>query len=673
MSFLNLIACIGLSLLPCEQSYLKGWEAERDGRYDAALKAFSVCLSGEGPLTPYAAVHAAFCKGKLSRKEEAVKQYSAIIEKAPEEPWADMARVQLAALLMDMDRHKEASELYGQILNLKPNPWWFEDFEWQAAENLFSDEKTRGEAMAFYRDILSNTIWRHKRLRAAKFLAQSDNPDDAFSAAMAMARSRAFTDASKLLASLAPKVLKDRALAADWQALAAQILMGTGKADKGREMMSSLSEKHKGTKWERFALYRGAENLAANKHFGKARVACDRLASKYPKSSETGNALWRLAKNLDAEQKNKEAVTEYLRIVRLSPKHSRADDALFEAANLRLAMRDPKNAQKLFNRLIGEYASSPFAHGAYYWSGRIHEVQGEKAQAVEMYKKAWRGNLGNFYSHRSLERLHRLGHPAKASGRRLKAGRTSYFLRTAKRDEPLNKDAQLAEQMELLAFFGAHGMREGEWETLALLRGESPIPYEELGEAGMAFSARKHASAAKWGLSKRGVPTDARYRVWYPRAYWPHVAAAAKEADVDPYLLLSIALRESTFRPAIMSNAGAAGTMQVMPSTAKWLAQVEPAIKKSHAAHPEHPINSLRMGAHYLKRMLKRSEGNIVYALASYNAGPGNLDKWTKKYRTDDLDYFIESIPYTETREYIKAVLGNYAAYHSLYPPEDKE
>jgi soluble lytic murein transglycosylase len=68
--------------------------------------------------------------------------------------------------------------------------------------------------------------------------------------------------------------------------------------------------------------------------------------------------------------------------------------------------------------------------------------------------------------------------------------------------------------------------------------------------------------------------------------------------------------------------------------------------------------------------MIGRFEGNLVYAVASYNAGPGNVAKWRKASPGADLETFVETIPFSETRDYVKRVLGNYAAYHSLYPSE---
>lgn len=104
-----------------------------------------------------------------------------------------------------------------------------------------------------------------------------------------------------------------------------------------------------------------------------------------------------------------------------------------------------------------------------------------------------------------------------------------------------------------------------------------------------------------------------------------------------------------------------------MPATAEWLAKKEPALGPEVAGHLEQPEHSLRMGAHYLRRMLDREDGNIAYAAGAYNAGPGNVGKWRKAQPGQELEKFIEEIPFSETHGFVCKVLGNYAAYRSLY------
>ena len=228
--------------------------------------------------------------------------------------------------------------------------------------------------------------------------------------------------------------------------------------------------------------------------------------------------------------------------------------------------------------------------------------------------------------------------------------------------------------VQRLQLFGHHGFEEAEWEALFLLRDIENNPqaaqiFQAMAEAGVAYTGMQVAKLVNWGVAKDGAPTPERLRVLYPRAYWPEVVAISRETGVDPYLILSIAYHESTFRPGLTSHAGAQGLMQVMPGTAKHLLKIEPSITEDTIANLNSPINSLRLGAHYLMRMIERCDANYAFALASYNAGPGNLSKWRKARPNAELHEFVEAIPFAETNKYVKKVLGTYAAYHSLYPP----
>jgi hypothetical protein len=229
--------------------------------------------------------------------------------------------------------------------------------------------------------------------------------------------------------------------------------------------------------------------------------------------------------------------------------------------------------------------------------------------------------------------------------------------------------------LQRLQYFGMHGLEEGEWEALECIL-TCPESLEKLwfpviAEAGFMHTMHQFMYDRNWGLED-GSPTPARRYVEYPLAYWPHVQAISKELGVDPYLVLAIARQESTFRAGITSSAGATGVLQLMPATASWLAKVDDRIKAEHVTNLKSPVNSIRLGAVYLERKLKRSGNNMVYALASYNAGPGNCDKWRTHFPNYSLEKFADAIPFTETNDYVKRVLANYAAYHSLYPAPEQ-
>lgn len=142
----------------------------------------------------------------------------------------------------------------------------------------------------------------------------------------------------------------------------------------------------------------------------------------------------------------------------------------------------------------------------------------------------------------------------------------------------------------------------------------------------------------------------------FPAAMQDEFEQAGKKTDVDPWLLMAVSRRESAFNPHARSHVGATGLMQLMPATARQVAdQID--IPRPDASSLREPDVNLRLGSQYLSDLLKRYDGNRVLALAAYNAGPHRIDRWLADTNVP-FDVFIESIPFYETREYVQAVLA---------------
>jgi len=152
----------------------------------------------------------------------------------------------------------------------------------------------------------------------------------------------------------------------------------------------------------------------------------------------------------------------------------------------------------------------------------------------------------------------------------------------------------------------------------------------------------------------------------HPRAFWDAIRPAAQSAQVDPLLLLSLARQESRFDPSVRSVVGALGLFQIMPYTADRLAaRVQiPVTDRSALLQP-------RVSAAYAARLVgdvsKEFDGNPVAVMAAYNAGEDRTRDWWQAARGLGEDLFVDTIPYTETRTYVRTVYANFVRYQQIY------
>ncbi|MFT4928054.1 MAG: soluble lytic murein transglycosylase [Phenylobacterium sp.] len=175
-------------------------------------------------------------------------------------------------------------------------------------------------------------------------------------------------------------------------------------------------------------------------------------------------------------------------------------------------------------------------------------------------------------------------------------------------------------------------------------------------------------AAAKWanlqGWYSRAIFTLPQQNYWddvdlrFPLAYQKLFSHHATRNKIDASLAFAIARRESSFMADAYSPVGALGLMQLMPNTAKFIAKKKVSRSKLFTAN-----TNIRYGTDYLKYMLKTAKGNELIAAASYNAGYSRVKKWVKKSKGLPADIWIETIPFKETRDYVKSVL----AYRQIY------
>jgi soluble lytic murein transglycosylase len=164
-----------------------------------------------------------------------------------------------------------------------------------------------------------------------------------------------------------------------------------------------------------------------------------------------------------------------------------------------------------------------------------------------------------------------------------------------------------------------------------------------------------------------------RWYQWRDHSQDGPILAAALRYSVDPALVKAVVWRESRFNPRALGSRGEIGLMQIIPSAAAkdWadaehLAPLPP-------AHLLNPVTNTLAGAWYLEKLSKRyahTDNPLLYALADYNAGRGNVLKWQHGAAATNSADFLAQISFPGTRSYVRAVMRRYAHYRPVFPPK---
>ncbi|MDY6782827.1 MAG: transglycosylase SLT domain-containing protein [Cyanobacteriota bacterium] len=159
------------------------------------------------------------------------------------------------------------------------------------------------------------------------------------------------------------------------------------------------------------------------------------------------------------------------------------------------------------------------------------------------------------------------------------------------------------------------------------------------------------------------------WQALFPFPYEDLILKWSEERQLNPLLVVSLMRQESRFEKEIRSPVGATGLMQVMPATGEEVAG-KMGLTEYSLSDPE---DNIAIGTWYLDFTHSEYDNNSLLAIASYNAGPGNVASWVRRFNTQDPDWFVEQIPFGETQGYVESVFSNYWNYLRIYNPEIAE
>lgn len=366
-----------------------------------------------------------------------------------------------------------------------------------------------------------------------------------------------------------------------------------------------------------------------------------------------------------AEAKNQD---EYLqdvvpKIIKIDRDADPALQHFWDKAWAAYARGDLASARKLMRFIADTYTHPNARRQAEYWFARTIERQGQKAEAKAIYTKLASAPYADLYAIHSVGR----GAPRKEDRTNPLKREGPDWRELAEKQMP--KELQLAYELTALS-----SMREAALEIQKNARRENV----RFAEALMADVHHSNGNALDMYRSLRKAwpqlatveqDTAPTYflNMYYPRKYGDVIDEQSAKNGVDPNVVRALILQESYYNPKARSRVGATGLMQLMPPTAQDHARrLHIGYAPGRLTEPEYNV---KLGTFHLRMLMNMFSGNTYLAVASYNAGQGNVLKWRRAAPKKPLDELLESIPFPETRNYVKRVTMLKSAYARMTSP----
>jgi soluble lytic murein transglycosylase len=336
-------------------------------------------------------------------------------------------------------------------------------------------------------------------------------------------------------------------------------------------------------------------------------------------------------------------------------------------------MGNQGNAAGLLREHLRNYPAHPSAGAALYFLGRSAERESDFGAARAAYQRLSKTLQNTYYAMQARNRLNRPEIAGAAISEKAVAFLSALALPQSQLPSLESTPATAAriERSRLLRTAGLSNLADSELRFGAQNGGQPALLAMELAGAAdaphQALRIMKNMTPDYLGLPLNAAPRQF-WELLFPLPYRGELVQDARAQGLDPYFVAGLVRQESEFDPEARSHASALGLTQVRSVTGRQYAR-QAGVSRFTNRMLFQPAANLKIGVAILRAMLDQNGGQLEPTLASYNAGPNRAAEWLAWNTYREPAEFVESVPYTETREYIQAVLRNADMYRRLYGP----
>jgi peptidoglycan lytic transglycosylase len=428
------------------------------------------------------------------------------------------------------------------------------------------------------------------------------------------------------------------------------------------------------------AMFNQAEALRRASRSAESSVVVDRLLSQYPRSKWSVDALYSFATYLNKQERESEASARYRQLLGSFPKSQYAAEASYNLGWFAYKAKSYNDSARLLQQHLAtyRYPETKFIGEACLWAAKSEERLGRKARALalydlvnERYRYGYHGHVAGIRAAalRKADPSLKPEQPRPGSDLETIRANVTYI-------EPIQETANGSEGSRIakardLEVIGLEDLAIRELNKALEAAPTSPKVnlqlaglYSRRGEKFQATLVLRKGYPDLYSYRDADVPREA-WEIFFPLVAWSTIKEESKRYGIDPYIVAGLIRQESVFNPNAISRVGARGLMQVMPATGQLVSKRQ-GIGNITAADLYNPALNIKLGMNYLAQVIGQF-GRIEYAAAAYNAGPSRAQRWIAERGSMDIEDWIESIPFTETRGYVQGVLRYAANYRRLY------
>ena len=647
--------------------FAKAYELYTKGKTSDAKELFEKITDPKFRLADYSQYYLALINYDLANREQARQILTQLKQRFPQSIWIPGATLLQAKIDIAEKNYGSAEEILRQLRADKSAKREIADEALYLQAQIREAQGDPIRAHALYntvRDSAPNSRWAAAARKAQISLRQTfpdlftfQTIDELAAEADRLARERQTIEAETLYNKLLNNA-SDAATRLTYLTKLANLFLSTRSRNDAIPTLELIAQDFPESAEAAKALYQIGQ-IYWNRHENTQALEYFQLIlEKYPTSEYVDRARFAAADIHEYFGRRPEAIQLYSDIIKLSPVGQIRDDAAWRLAWLYYRNGDLPSASEAFSTLSKQSGNGPFGTAALYWQARISEKSGENDKARQTYRQITASAPESYYQSLSWRALQRLGDAS---------------------EEPkwvVASSPQEADDPPIAPELVFHLSRARALGSLSLQH-LAITELDELNRAATpsnrmrAFLMREYFKTGGYARSLQlanQLPSSRRDRepYRYPLAFWQLIQQKAQQRGLDPYLVLALIRQESLFDARARSPAAALGLMQLLqPTAARVAKQIGIAVPTPDMLFD--PDVNLTLGTQYLKDLLARYSNNRQKAIAAYNAGESAVDRWEKEISTDDIEEFVERIPYVETRGYVKLVLRNQQIYKSLY------